>query len=150
MRNFGKKYRTNYGWMCTRGLCTVLFVSMLVPMSACSKKEMLVARIDPTAGATQGDQPVRIYGQNFRPEIGYTVYFGGRKAPAVIVLDEQTLLVKTPSQEAPSTVDITVRVDDGHAFRIAKGFRYENMAGSVIGNVGSTPAKSPAGNRLAY
>lgn len=113
--------------------------------------EMSVTGVDPKVGHTQGDQTVRIFGRNFRSDIGYTIYFGNRKARSVTLLDSQTLLVSTPGRDAAGSVDITVRADDGNAFRIAQGFRYEDMGGSVVEKLGQTPASpKQEGSKLVY
>lgn len=99
--------------------------------------ELEVTNIDPRAGATAGEQAVMIRGNHFRPDIGYTVYFGTKRAERATVLDENTLVVATPGAEQPGAVDIIVASDTGPAYRIVRGFRYEDMSGNVMENVGS-------------
>ncbi len=124
----------------------------VVVLSACDgNKELSIDNIDPRVGHTQGDQPVRITGKNFRADIGYTVYFGNKKAATVTLLNPKTLLVSSPSREDAGDVDITIRADDGQAFRIDKGFRYENMGGSVVENLGEPGSRPKAkDSKLAY
>ena len=119
---------------------------------ACEKGgEMTVLDIDPKVGHTLGDQPVRIIGANFRQDIGYTVYFGAAKAASVTIQNPETILVTTPNHVAEGKVDVTIRVDDGAAFRIPDGFEFKQMAGSVVGGLGETgeTKKEEKGN-LAY
>ncbi len=111
--------------------------------------DVQINSIDPTSGALQGEQPVRVEGKNFRTDIGYTVYFGNQRANQVTILDDKTLLVVSPSADAAGPVDITIRADDGAAFRIAKAFKYEDMAGNVVEQFGAAPKKGKKGN-LAY
>lgn len=100
--------------------------------------------INPRAGATQGAQPVKILGQGFQTDIGYTIYFGLKKADNVTILDDHTLVAMTPQTDQTGDVDVMIRADDGPAWRVTKGFRYEDMGGSVmegVGQEGATHAK---------
>jgi hypothetical protein len=106
---------------------------------------MAIADVQPRTGATQGDQPVKIAGANFRTDIGYTVYFGNKRATSVTILDPETLLVTTPQREEPGDVDVTIRADNGPAFKIANAYRYEDMGGSVVEGMGGGAA-SKKGN----
>ncbi len=108
--------------------------------------EIAITDVQPRAGATQGDQPVKILGRNFRTDIGYTVYFGNQKAGSVTILDPDTLLVTTPQREETGAVDVTIRADNGPAFRVAEAFRYEDMSGSVVEGLGGGAAASKKGN----
>jgi len=108
--------------------------------------DMAITDVQPRAGATQGEQPVKIMGHNFRTDIGYTVYFGNEKAGSVTILDPETLLVTTPTTEDPGTVDITVRADHGPAFKIAQAFTYEEMAGGVVEGLGEGATSTKKGN----
>jgi hypothetical protein len=112
---------------------------------------MQILDVNPRVGHTQGDQSVRILGRNFRPDIGYTVYFGTKKTSSVTIRDPETLEVVTPSGMSVGPVDIMIRADDGNAFKIAQAFKFENMGGSVVEGLGSgtVPGGQPKGN-LAY
>ncbi|MDH5670838.1 MAG: IPT/TIG domain-containing protein [Myxococcales bacterium] len=99
--------------------------------------EMVILDIDPKVGHTQGDQPVRIMGQNFRQDIGYTIYFGTKKTSTVTIRDPETIEVTTPSRVQAGTVDIMIRADDGNAFKIVQGFKFEDMGGSVVEGLGA-------------
>jgi hypothetical protein len=113
--------------------------------------QMSITDLNPKVGHIAGDQPIRIVGDNFRQDIGYTVYFGTRKAGSVTILDPSTILVTTPSQTVSGSVDVTIRSDDGSAYRIPGGFRYEDMAGSVIGKYGEArEVKKEEKGNLAY
>ena len=123
------------GWL---GLMGILFV-------ACdSGKEMAILDVNPRVGATQGDQPVHIIGKNFRPDIGYTVYFGTKKTTSVTIRDPEMLEVITPAGMPEGKVDITIRADNGNAFRIADVFTFQNL-----GNTPGGAKKEDKGN-LAY
>jgi hypothetical protein len=100
-------------------------------------KEMKITGINPPAGHIAGDQTIEIQGQNFRTDIGYTVYFGEAKAKAVTIRSKEALAVTTPSGTA-GPVDITIRADDGNAFKLKQAFRYEDMGGSVVEGLGKT------------
>jgi len=99
--------------------------------------EVSIEKIEPQAGHTLGDQPVKIVGHGFRPDIGYTVYFGTKKSPSVTIMDEETILVTTPSQDRGGEVDIHIRADDGSAFRIANAFRYSQPAAAEGAGAGA-------------
>ena len=111
--------------------------------------EMQILSIEPRNGATQGEQPVKIGGKNFRTDIGYTVFFGTKRAGQVTIVDPETLLVVSPPYETPGTVDITIRADNGEAFRIHDAFEYQEVAGGIIDRMGEGPAKNDMGS-LAY
>ncbi len=98
--------------------------------------ETAILNVDPRVGATLGEQPIKILGQNFRTDSGYTIYFGTKRAGSVTILNPETLLAVTPQVDDPGPVDITIRADNGPAWRISKAFRYENMAGSVVEGLG--------------
>ena len=112
--------------------------------------ELQILRVDPQAGAIQGRQRVKIQGRNFRSDIGYTVYFGAQLASKASLLDPHTLQVETPPVTEPTTVDIYVRADNGPAFRIPEGYRYEDMGGNVMEQVGDAPARQNGDSNLAY
>ncbi|MFK7990055.1 MAG: IPT/TIG domain-containing protein [Sandaracinaceae bacterium] len=99
--------------------------------------ELRITNLDPRAGATAGEQAVKISGANFRRDISYTVYFGTKRSERTTILDENTLLVATPGADDPGAVDVIVQADNGAAFRIAEGFQYEEMGGNIMENVGS-------------
>ncbi len=131
-----------------------LFVGMMALLAGLSSlgcegsKEMQVTGISPQAGHVAGDQTTEIHGQNFRTDIGYTVYFGQAKAKAVTIRSNEALTVTTPSGPA-GPVDVTIRADDGHAFVLKQGFRYEDMGGSVVEGLGKSGETKKKGN-LAF
>src|SRR5690606_28307399 len=92
--------------------------------------------IEPRAGATAGDQAVKILGNNFRQDIGYTVYFGNKRSERATIMDEHTLVVATPMMDDPATVDVVVVADNGPAYRIASGFTFQDQGGNVMQQVG--------------
>ena len=121
-------------------------------IAACeSGGSMAILDVNPKAGHTQGEQPVRIIGKNFRQDIGYTIYFGTKKTSSVTIRDPETIEVTTPSGMPEGKVDIMIRADDGNAFRIVQAFTFEDMGGNVVQGLGTTPAstKQDKGN-LAY
>lgn len=106
-----------------------------------------VLNIEPRAGATAGEQPVRITGANFRQDIGYSVYFGATRAPQVTIIDPQTLLVATPQHDA-GRVDVVVAADSGPAFRIRGGFEFTEQGGNVMEQVGSGAGQGQGAERF--
>lgn len=107
-------------------LVAVVAASLL---SGCGDKEMKVHRLDPAFGGTKGDDDVRIVGQGFRTDIGYSVYFGPRKASSVIVEGDDTLVATTPSFDDPLTVDVRIVADDGKVFLMKNAFRFVDQSG---------------------
>jgi hypothetical protein len=127
----------------------VLFSWAALSLAACeSTKEMKVKGLNPATGHIAGDQTVEIQGENFRTDIGYTVYFGKARAKAVTIRSAESIAVTTPSGE-PGAVDVEIRADDGVGYKVAQGFRYEDMAGSVIEGIGKTGEAKQKGN-LAF
>jgi hypothetical protein len=98
---------------------------------------MVILDVSPKAGHTQGEQPVRIIGKNFRQDIGYTIYFGTKKTSNVTIRDPETIEVTTPSNMPEGKVDIMIRADDGNAFKIAQAFTFEDMGGNVVEGIGA-------------
>ncbi|MDD9971018.1 MAG: IPT/TIG domain-containing protein [Myxococcales bacterium] len=124
-----------------------LLVGLLGSAFACEGGgEMAILDVDPKVGHTQGDQYVKILGQNFRQDIGYTVYFGTKKSKQVTILDPETILVSTPTGMDVGAVDIMIRADDGNAWRIAEGFKFEDMGGSVVEGIGAGATGKDKGN----
>lgn len=115
----------------------LLCAGLLVACGESAGGDLEILNIDPRAGATSGEQPIRIIGNNFRPDISYTVYFGNKASQRSTIIDDHTLLVATPVMDDSGTVDVIVAADNGPAFRITEGFRFEDMGGNVMENVGS-------------
>lgn len=115
-------------------------VAVAIGMVACGGEggELEILNIDPRAGATAGEQTVKISGNNFRRDISYTVYFGTKASERSTIMDDHTLVVATPGSDEAGPVDVIVAADNGPAFRIREGFRYEDMAGNIMENVGSS------------
>jgi hypothetical protein len=111
-------------------------------MSACDTGAGAPAIFDiqPRSGRGEGNQPIRITGRGFRSDIGYSVYFGPKKSDRVVMGDPQTLLVLTPAADRGGPVDIQIRADDGHAWKIAGGFAYDAPTTGT-----EAPAAGPAG-----
>ena len=124
----------------------LLLVAVLAGGLGCSGgTEMAILDIEPKVGGTQGDQAVKIMGANFRGDIGYTVYFGSKKAGQVSIVDPETLLATTPSGVPAGQVDVQIRADDGHAFKLPQAFKFEETAAGPD----SAAKKAEKGN-LAY
>ena len=111
--------------------------------------DFAIQNIEPRVGATAGQQPITITGSGFEADVGYTVYFGNKKAGTVMIVDESTMAVATPEAEAPGPVDVTIYADNGPAFRVQQAFRYEQMAGRIEDGLGD-PQQRKAKGALAY
>jgi hypothetical protein len=117
------------------GLSGLCVLGLVVLASACGGGggDMAVFDVEPRRGDITGDIPVIIKGQNFRTDIGYTVYFGNQRATSLTIVDDQNLRVTTPAVEEPSAVDIYVLADNGPAFKVGNAFQYvlqEQAAGA--------------------
>jgi hypothetical protein len=120
-----------------------------LPLLGCDGgKEMKVTGLNPQAGHIAGDQTIEIQGKNFRTDIGYAVYFGDARAKSVTIRSSEALVVTSPSG-AVGPVDVTVRADDGNAFKMKQAFKYEDMGGSVVEGLGKTTETKNKGN-LAF
>ncbi|MEM9195243.1 MAG: IPT/TIG domain-containing protein [Myxococcota bacterium] len=86
--------------------------------------ELAILDIQPRTGDVNGEVPIVISGQNFRTDIGYTVYFGNQRATSVTILDPEQMRVTTPMRDETGPVEITVLADNGPAFRITNAFEY--------------------------
>lgn len=136
---------------CLLNMVVLALVSATVFGCDEAKGETAVRDIDPKVGHTQGEQPVRIIGDNFRQDIGYSVYFGTRKAGNVTILGPNTLLVTTPTRVEVGKVDVLIQTDTGVTFKLPKGFEFKDMGGNVIGGLGeSVEAKKEEKGNLAY
>ena len=98
---------------------------------------MEIYDINPRRGSSGGEQAVQITGANFRPDLGYNVYFGAERAEQVTILDSHTLLVATPAHDL-GAVDVVVAADDGPAYRIVGGFNYDEAGGGTYEHLGET------------
>ncbi|HET8938744.1 MAG TPA: IPT/TIG domain-containing protein [Polyangiales bacterium] len=139
--------------MMKRGLLfTGCLAALLMQLAGCDSKggQVAILDIDPKVGATQGEQYVKILGKNFRQDIGYTVYFGTKKSGQVTIVDPETLLAVTPTGAKVGAVDVLIRADDGNAFRIPQGFKFEEMGGSVVEGIGAGGVKKSDRGNLAY
>lgn len=115
--------------LATYGLSLALLVTALAALG-CGEEggDMAITDVDPRTGTLAGEQPIRILGAHFRPDIGYRVYFGNKRATSVTVLDENTLLATTPQRDEEGPVDITVLADNGPAFKVSGGFAYQEQS----------------------
>ncbi len=85
---------------------------------------MAIFDIQPRSGPVVGETPIKITGQAFRNDSGYTVYFGTQRGDAVTIQESDTLLLKAPSQKEAGRVDVVVLADHGPAFRIKQAYEY--------------------------
>lgn len=118
--------------------------SLLVLLApACGDGTTAVERLHPTAGRLEGDVDVEIVGRNFRQDIGYTVYFGVRRAKQIVIRDEGTIIATTPEHRAEEPVDVRIIADDGHSWLIRNGFRYVSESVNIIEQLGEKQKKGP-------
>lgn len=110
--------------MRVRAAGSLLALGLLLPVGCKKGGDTTLSDVSPRVGSTAGDQQVRITGHNFRLDVGYTVYFGNKRAPQVVVQNDEALVMVTPSVEEAGPVDINIRADDGHAWKIAHAFTF--------------------------
>ncbi|MEM6957594.1 MAG: IPT/TIG domain-containing protein [Myxococcota bacterium] len=129
----------------------VLLMSLLSFGFGCGGEggEMRILDVDPRNGPMQTQTPVIVTGQNFRTDIGYTVYFGTQRAPQVTVIDPETLRITTPQVDSGGTVDILIRPDIGTPYAIRGAYEYQDVGGNVVEQLGEGPARREGGS-LAY
>lgn len=84
-----------------------------------------IANVSPAQGTTFGGTSVAIRGSNFGP--GATVTFGGTPAANVAVNDATSLTASTPAHSA-GAVDIVVKLPDGTAGSLTRGYTYVTPA----------------------
>lgn len=129
-------------------LALAVFAGGVVACGGEAGGDLQITDIQPRAGAMAGEQAVKISGNNFRRDISYTVYFANKRAERSTILDDHTLLVASPTAdegdvcttegaERDCAVDVIVAADNGPAYRIVDGFRYEDMGGNIMENVGT-------------
>ncbi len=112
-------------------------------LGACNKGggELTIDKVEPNVGPTTGDQPVKILGSGFRTDIGYTVYFGPRKAPQVVIADSGTMIAVTPPAPKPAKVDLVIIADDGPAWKVYEAYEYQEPAGNIVEKLGEGKKK---------
>lgn len=104
----------------------------LSSLSSCNKDgETVFIDIEPRQGVVSSDQQVKIEGRHLRPDLGYTVYFGSKKASQVVVMGAETLVTVAPAREEPGPVDIIVIADNGEGYRLKQAFQYVEGAGAA-------------------
>lgn len=123
-----------------RTLSLFLLLGLLGALGAgCGEEggDMVILTMEPQVGPTDGDQRVTITGHNFRTDIGYTIYFGSKRAQRVAIADPDTMLVVTPRTQDEGAVDVQIIPDTGQGFRIVNGFTYQSGGGGGESTMGS-------------
>jgi hypothetical protein len=124
----------------TRSRSIAFVLALGAALVACdegARGPMEIYDINPRRGSSAGEQAVQITGANFRPDLGYMVYFGSERAQQVTILDSNTLLVATPAHDV-GNVDVVVAADDGPAYRIVGGFAYDEGGAGTYEHLGET------------
>lgn len=124
--------------MRVRAAASLLALGLML-VSGCKRGgDTRLSDVSPRVGSTAGDQQVRITGHGFHLDVGYTVYFGNKRAPQVVVQNDEALIMTTPSVDEPGPVDIHIRADDGHAWKIGHGFTFNTPGvGAEHGGAGA-------------
>ena len=117
-------------------LSSILFSALALTACGSEGGPIQILNMEPRNGAMQTQTPVKITGHNFRTDIGYTVFFGTQASPQVTIIDPETLVVVAPQVDEEGSVDVTVRADDGQAFRIVSAFEYQDVGGNVVEQLG--------------
>lgn len=116
-----------------------LALALTSPLLGCEEATgpMEIYDINPRRGSSGGEQAVQITGANFRPDLGYAVYFGTERAGQVTILDAHTLLVRTPAHDV-GAISVVVAADDGPAYRIVDGFTFDEGGGGTYETLGES------------
>ena len=101
-----------------------------------------VSALIPARGPEAGGTIARVEGANFVE--GVEVFFGGRAAQVLEVVDEATLTVQTPPGPA-GEVDVTVQNPDGQSDTLEGGFTYGGNVGEDPAIEAIEPAQGPVG-----
>ncbi len=88
--------------------------------------------LEPTVADFRTQSQVQVIGQGFKPEGGYSVYFGKAKAQEVTFVDANTLVTRPPTVTEPGTADVTVVSDLGPGFLVRGGFEFVDLSGSPV------------------
>lgn len=129
-----------------RGAIFILLLSLFL-LNCGAKEAKLTGEIMPASGVLSGGEPVKIFGEGFKSDMGVEVFFGNKKSPEVLVEGEQYIVATTPTSDKTQIVDIRIRMDDGREFRLRKAFRYveQNRIDIIEGFVGAGRAKKKKG-----
>jgi len=107
-------------------LRVVFCVAGISAMTGCPQGggALKVEKLEPAQGTTAGGEEITILGDGFQPgKTQAEVRFGRKKAEIVTIASTNKIKAVTPSGDK-GPIDITVSFDDGHAFKVANGFRY--------------------------
>lgn len=103
-----------------------LTFSLLTALSLtqCSNETGL-QELEPPQGTYLGGEEIILHGRNFPiGRGGASVTFGRRGATNVVLENQNTIKVTSPSGDKNTEVDIVVMFDDGRAYLLKNGFRY--------------------------
>ncbi len=127
-----------------RRVVAAVAVTLGLSLAACGSTEggeLSIRQLEPAVGPMTGDQPVKILGSGFRADIGYTVYFGPRKAPQVVIADSETMIAVTPAGGKPGKVDLVIIADDGPAWKVHEAYTYQEPTGNIVEQLGEGQKK---------
>ncbi len=122
-------------WLAPRAFRTLQRLSVLLLLCggiACDSDRFAVSGIEPTVADYRTQSQVKIIGQGFKPEVGYSVYFGKAKAQDVAYMDANTLVARPPTVTEPGTADVTVVSDLGPGFLVRGGFKFVDLSGNPV------------------
>lgn len=116
---------------------TIFFalILCLVGIGGC-KKGFAIEDVSPAVGVMAGNEPIKIRGNGFSPQTGYTVYFGPNKSAHVVVNGNDSITATTPASQKPGAVDVRVLTDSGEEYLLRNAFRYIEKADLDIRDFG--------------
>jgi len=93
----------------------------VVGLSRLAADDVVVSTITPAAGPPAGGDQITIVGTGFTNGSG--VFLGSTRADDVVVLNDTTIVARTPAAGGPGTVTVSVNTNNG-AGSLPDGYRY--------------------------
>ncbi len=111
-----------------------------------TSKPPRITAVVPNQGSVEGGETVSVQGKNFMEQT--EVFFGQNTAMSVTFQSATRLSVVTPPGDAPGTVDVTARTDEGED-TLENGFTYvELIPGPVVQEVDPPAGPLAGGNTV--
>ena len=107
-----------------------------------------IVALDVNTGPTWGNTAVVITGTNFQPDVpGTSVLFDGTAATKIVVVDNATIRLRTPSGAA-AQVNVILRNPDGQHVTLNNGFTYAAQLAPTVTGVAPNSGPLAGGTRV--
>ena len=91
--------------------------------------ETKFTELEPPQGTYAGGEEIIIHGKNLPVgRGGATVSFGRKNATNIVIQNDNSIKVTSPTGDRNTEVDITIIFDDGRTYQLKNGFRYLDSA----------------------